>query len=125
MEELFLRGGDDLELCDGPEETAYRYIGCEIGWFEKLSAARYKSDIVLGMLVYRLCAIRGTTTVDVTNGSLKKFGISRWTKYRTLRRLAAEGVIRIHPTKNKLALRVTILGAPVLEKRVRSLRRPI
>jgi hypothetical protein len=55
--------------------------------------------------LWRLRSIRRSRTVKVSNSGLAELGIDRFTKYRSLKRLAEAGLISIR-RENKNALEV-------------------
>jgi hypothetical protein len=73
-----------------------RHIGCPLVWFQRAyAAARSKGDLAVWLWLWRLRTIRGSRTVRLANGGLADLGITRYTKYRALKRFAEAGLIDI------------------------------
>jgi hypothetical protein len=64
------------------------------------------------MLIYRECLRRRSNTVALSNGELRKLGISRYAKYRALAWLREAGVIAIEAASTRRSVRVTLLWFP-------------
>jgi hypothetical protein len=89
-----------------------RHIGCPLPWLERVyPVARSKGDIVVWLWLWRLRSIRRSRTVKVTNNGLTSLGITRFTKYRALRRFAEAGLIHIR-RNGKNALEVAFRAKP-------------
>jgi hypothetical protein len=83
-----------------------RHIGCPLPWFQRVyPIARGKGDLAVWLWLWRLRSIRRNRTVKVSNKGLAELGISRFTKYRSLKRFAEAGLISIR-RDNKNALEV-------------------
>jgi hypothetical protein len=91
------------ELMDEPApepaeqvDDSSRFIGCPISWFDRVFPLVHgKGELAVSLYVYRLRCVQRRKTVRVPNGWLRKRGISRHTKYRTLNKLAAAGLITL------------------------------
>jgi hypothetical protein len=110
-EDLWIDGPDDIAIA--PEQQCAsdeRLIGCPVWWLQRvLPVVGSKNQLAVALYLWRRRVICGNhRTFDVPNGELKSWGISRKTKYQTLDRLAAAGLIRIN-RKGKEALTATIL----------------
>jgi hypothetical protein len=57
--------------------------------------ARSKGDLAVWLWLWRLRSIRRSRTVKVSNNGLVDLGITRYTKYRSLKRFAEAGLIDI------------------------------
>jgi hypothetical protein len=111
---LWTDGGKDMLLDGGeaarptkPRRLQLRgHIGCPLAWFRRAyPVARSKGDLAVWLWLWRLRSIRRSRTVKISNSGLAELGISRYTKYRSLKRFAEAGLINIR-RKNKNALEV-------------------
>jgi hypothetical protein len=113
MDELWTDGPDSLADASAPKQRApnEHLIGCPIWWLQRvLPVVSSKNQLVVAIYLWRRWVVcRYRKTFDVPNGELKSLGISRRTKYQTLARLEAAGVIKIR-RKGRQALTVTILS---------------
>jgi hypothetical protein len=77
-----------------------RHFGCPISWLLRvLPVVKSKKQLVVAIYVFRQHIVSGCyETFEMPNGGLKRLGISRWVKYRTLGMLAAAGVITMKQT---------------------------
>ena len=64
------------------------------------------------MLIYRECLMRRSNSVALSNGELRKLGISRYAKYRALAWLRETGGIAIEKANARRSVRVTLLWFP-------------
>lgn len=87
--------------------TAARHIGCPLSWFRLVFPIVHgKNELAVALFLYRQRVIQQSQTVVLTNVRLAaELGIDRHAKYRTLRRLADAGLIRIL-RRNKRALEI-------------------
>jgi hypothetical protein len=89
-----------------PEPRDTRHIGCPLASFRQAYAvARSKGDLAVWLWLWRLRKLCRNRTIKVTNSGLADLGVTRFAKYRALRRYAAAGLIGIR-RKNKHALEV-------------------
>jgi hypothetical protein len=113
MDKLWSDGPDDIANAPALKQRTpnEHFIGCPIWWLQRvLPVVSSKNQLVVAIYLCRRQAVCGARrTFDVPNSELKSLGISRQTKYQTLVRLEAAGVIRIK-RKGKGALTVTILS---------------
>jgi hypothetical protein len=120
MDELWTDGPDPLADVPEPKQRApnEHLIGCPIWWLQRvLPVVSSKNQLVVTIYLWRRWVVcRYRKMFDVPNGELKSLGISRYTKYQTLARLEAAGVIRIR-RKGKGAPTVTILSKEPRRKR--------
>ena len=72
----------------------------------------HADQLVVALLLYRECLLRRSNTVALSNGELRKLGISRYTKYRALAWLREAGVIAIEEADTRRSVRVTLLWFP-------------
>ena len=86
-----------------------RHIGCPLAWFRRVfPVVRGKRELAVALYLYRLRSIRRTASVVVANEHLLiELGIDRYVKYRTLKRLAEAGIVRVTRHGRK-ALKVTL-----------------
>ena len=73
---------------------------------------RTTTHLVVAMLIYRECLRRQSNTVALSNGELRKLGISRYAKYRALAWLCGAGAISIEEADTRRPVRVTLLWFP-------------
>ena len=82
------------------------------GWRGCCRWFAHTTHLVVAMLLYRECLLRRSNTVALSNGELRKLGISRYAKYRALAWLRGAGVIAIEEARNRRSVRVTLLWFP-------------
>jgi CRP-like cAMP-binding protein len=117
--DLWIEGPDDIANARMPKRRRNgehsadlaRHIGCPLWWFMAVfPAVRSKKELAVALYIYRLRAVRHSRAVAISNtGLLAELGISRYTKYRALKRLADAGLISIRRS-GKNSLTVTIRG---------------
>jgi hypothetical protein len=77
-----------------------------------LPVVRSADQLMVALLLYRECLLRRSNTVALSNGELRKLGISRQTKYRALGELREAGAIAIEEADTRRSVRVTVLWFP-------------
>jgi hypothetical protein len=84
------------------------FVGCPMAWLEQVMPhVRGGSQIVVAMLLYRRWVLCGRRRVfDFPNGDLKRLGIKRSVKHRTLAKMVQAGLITV-THGNGQAVRVT------------------
>jgi hypothetical protein len=107
---LWIEGDDPLHdaqpTISSTRDAGFRHIGCPLSWFKLVfPVVRGKNELAVAFWLYRLRSIRRSRTITVSNGPLAELGIDRFAKYRTLRRLAKAGLIRIK-NDNRKATRI-------------------
>ena len=99
-------------LANAPPRPAKGYVTVPLAWLARvLPVVRTTTHLVVAMLIYRECLRQRSKTVTLSNGELKRFGISRYAKYRALAWLHRAGVIAIEG-RNGRSVRVTLLWFP-------------
>jgi hypothetical protein len=84
-----------------------------LAWLARvLPVVRIPAHLAVALLIYRECLLRRSNTVALSNGELRRLGVSRHAKYRALARLREAGVIAIEDANNGRSLRVTLLWFP-------------
>jgi hypothetical protein len=73
------------------------FVGCPMSWLEQvLPHVRGGSQIVVALLVYRRWVLCGKRrTFDFPNGDLKRLGIKRPAKSKTLAKMEQAGLITV------------------------------
>jgi hypothetical protein len=119
---LWIDDGRDILLEDDDEATRLtkrqrraraktqpgRHFGCPWWWLKEVyAAARSKGDLAVGIWLWRTRVVRRSRTVRASGSELVELGISRFTRYRSLRRFAEAGLIALHKRDGKAAI-VTI-----------------
>jgi hypothetical protein len=100
-------------LANAPPRPAEGYATVSLAWLARvLPVVRTPTHLVVAMLIYRECLVQRSTTVALTNGELRKLGISRYAKYRALAWLRRAGVIAIGEANTRGSMRVTLLWFP-------------
>jgi len=115
---------DDLFRAHGasalrPGSQKNYLIGCPEWWWEETFAVtRGKEEFACAIVLWKLRVMKGNGVpariIKITNEDLAKFGINRFVKYRTLKRLGAAELIRAKH-QGKASTEVTFLR----RKRVR------
>ena len=101
-------------LADAPPRPAEGYVTVSLAWLARvLPVVRTPTHLVVAMLIYRECLVRRSNTVALSNGELRKLGISRYAKYRALAWLHEAGVIAIEKANTGRSVRVTLALVPV------------
>jgi len=109
----FIRShGRDIEVelpDDIPTHKEDRHFGCPVSWLLRvLPVVKSKKQLVVAIYIWKRYVVRGRREAfDMPNGELKRWNISRNTKYRTLVMLAAAGVITMKQ-KGKETFSITI-----------------
>src|SRR5262245_31841600 len=116
LEELFLQGEDGLmlgaELDEAPPWPAKGYVTCPLAWLARVRVqVRSADQLLVALVLYRRCLLARRQTVGLPNGELRKVGISRQTKYRTLAELEEAGALTIE-ARNGRSVRVTLHWFP-------------
>ena len=73
---------------------------------------RSANQLVVTLLLYRECLLRRSNSVALSNGELRKLGISRQTKYRALDELREAGAIAIEESNTRRLMRMNLLWFP-------------
>ena len=82
-------------LANAPPQPAKGYVTVPLAWLERvLPVVLTTTHLVVAMLIYRECLRRRSNTVALSNGELRKLGISRYAKYRALTRLREASAFR-------------------------------
>ncbi|MCQ4188857.1 hypothetical protein [Methylocystis suflitae] len=87
---------DGAEL-EALERKKAKFIGCPLAWFNRVfPIMRGKNELAVALHIYRQRVLRNRRTIRVSNAVLAAdLGVSRYTKYRALRRLAAARIITV------------------------------
>jgi hypothetical protein len=100
-------------LANASPRPAEGYITVPLAWLARmLPVVRTPTHLVLAMLIYRECLMRRSNSVALSNGELRKLGISRYAKYRALAWLRETGGIAIERANARRSVRVTLLWFP-------------
>ena len=100
-------------LAYAPPRPAKGYVTAPLAWLARvLPVVRSADQLVVALLLYRECLLRRSNTVALSNGELRKLGISRQTKYRALEELREAGAIAIEESNTRCSVRVTLLWFP-------------
>jgi hypothetical protein len=113
---LFLKGDDGLmqgaEMDGALPRPAEGYVTCPLAWLARVRLqVRSVGQLLVAQVLYRQCLLRRSRTVGLPNGELRKLGISRQTKYRTLLELETAGVVTVE-ARNGRSMRVTLHWFP-------------
>jgi hypothetical protein len=96
-----------------PRPTGKGYGVYSLTWLARvLPVVRSADQLVVALLLYRECLLRRSNTVALSNGELRKLGISRQTKYRALDELCEAGAIAIEEADTRRSVWVTLLWFP-------------
>jgi hypothetical protein len=78
-----------------PAAKKDRHFGCPTSWLLRvLPAVKTAKQLAVAIYIWKQHVVRDyRKTFDIPNGELRKLGISRSTKYRTLELLAKAGII--------------------------------
>jgi hypothetical protein len=88
-----------------------RLIGCPVWWLQLvLPVVATKEQLVVAIYLWRRRIVCAREPFDVPNGELRAWGVSRRSKYPTLGRMAAAGLIKVAQRSAKTAPQVTILA---------------
>ena len=100
-------------LANTSPRPAEGYITVPLAWLARvLPEVRTPTHLVVALLIYRECLVRRSNTVALSNGELRKLGISRYAKYRALAWLRGTGVIEMEEVNTRRSVRVTLLWFP-------------
>jgi hypothetical protein len=100
-------------LANAPPRPPEGYVTVSLTWLARvLPVVRTPTHLAVAMLIYRECLIRRCNTAALSNGELRKLGISRYAKYRALAWLREAGVIAIEKANARRSVRVTLLWFP-------------
>ena len=92
-------------------KPAAQHIGCPISWLKRvLPVVQGKEQLATALWLYRRHTICRGGLFTASNVELQDIGVTRYTKYRTLRRLEKAGVITLHRRGAKTIL-VELLSA--------------
>jgi hypothetical protein len=85
------------------------HIGCPLAWLKRvLPIVDSSEQLAVALYLHRRRAVYGCNPFTVPNDALHAdLGISRFVKYRTLRRLERAGIIRRSGSRSS---KVTLLG---------------
>jgi hypothetical protein len=86
------------------------HLGCPLAWFNRvLPLVRSKEQLAIALYLHRRRSVCGSATFTVPNRELyEELGLTRFTKYRTLRYLERAGVIAIFQ-HGRTTMRVSLL----------------
>ena len=97
---------------DKPKRTQRtdHYIGCPVAWLKRvLPLVKSKEQLAIALYLHRRHSVCGSATFTVPNRELyEELGLTRFTKYRTLRCLERVGVIAIFQ-HGRTTMRVSLL----------------
>jgi hypothetical protein len=82
------------------------------GCLNRSQSLRSANQLVVTLLLYRECLLRRSNSVALSNGELRKLGISRQTKYRALDELREAGAIAIEESNTRRLMRMNLLWFP-------------
>ena len=101
-------------LADAPPRPLSKGHGVySLPWLARvLPVIRTPTQLVVALLLYRESLMRRSNTVALSNGELRKLGISRYAKYRALAWLRGAGVIAIEESNTRRSVRVILLWFP-------------
>jgi hypothetical protein len=116
LEGLFLEGDDGLmlgaEMDGAPPRPTKGYLTCPLAWLARVRPQLRSADqLLVALMLYQQCLIRRSRTVGLPNGELRKLGVSRYTKYRTLAELEEAGALITEPWNGR-SVRVTLHWFP-------------
>jgi hypothetical protein len=101
-----------LAIAGAPPVPAKGYVTCSLAWLARVAPVVGTADrLAVAVLLYRECRIRRNLTVALPNGEVRKLGLSRYTKYRTLALLEEAGAVEIE-VQNGRSIRVTLRWFP-------------
>jgi hypothetical protein len=105
MSENLLQGGDPFDdprwkATKKPTHARRRseaYIGCPVAWLKRvLPIVKSKDQLAVALYLHRRRVVCGNEVFSIPNAELyAALGITRQTKYRTLRHLEQAGVIAL------------------------------
>ena len=99
-------------MADAPPRPAKGYFIVPATWLRQvLRSVRGPRQLAVAMALYRRCLMQRSRTVDLPNGDLRDLGISRQTKYGTLKEFAVAGGLTME-TRNGRPIRVTFHWFP-------------
>jgi hypothetical protein len=101
-------------MADAPPKPISKGHGVySLPWLARvLPVVRSADQLVVALLLYRECLLRRSNAVALSNGELRKLGISRQTKYRALDELREAGAIAIEESDTRRSVTVTLLWFP-------------
>jgi hypothetical protein len=95
-------------MADALPRPAEGYIKCPLAWLARvLPVVHAPEQLAVALLLYQRCLMLRCCTVTLPNGELKKLGVSRQTKYRTLAHLEEAGAVTVetcHGRATRVAL---------------------
>jgi hypothetical protein len=102
---------DYVEMDRDPQDGD-RHVGCTMEFLRRaVQATTTSGELAVALYLYRLCKIRRSKTVKVSNGVLEReLGIDRYVKCRALGKLENGKLIRKHTRKGYEAVSVTLLA---------------
>jgi|SRR5262245_16644517 len=113
--DLWLAGDDGFgasDMDEAPPRPAKGYVVVSLAWLMRIRRQIGSVDqMLVAMIVYHRCLRRRSRTVDLPNGELRKLGISRYTKYRTLAELEEAGALTVEDSDGR-STRVTLHWFP-------------
>jgi len=99
-------------MVGAPPRPPKGYVTVSLGYLARvMPMASTPGQLVVALMLYRECLVRRSNTVALTNGELRKLGISRQTKYRALRWLEGVGAVTAG-SRNGRSTRITLLWFP-------------
>ena len=100
-------------LANAPPQPAKGYVTVPLAWLERvLPVTLTTTHLVVAVLLYSKCLRQRSQTVALPNGELRRLGISRYAKYRTLAWLRSAGLIAIEETGSGRSAQITLLWFP-------------
>jgi hypothetical protein len=103
----------ELPVTAPPRSVSKGHGVYSLPWLARvLPEIRTPTQLVVALLIYRECLLRRCNTVALSNGELRKLGVSRYAKYRALARLREAGVIAIEESNTRRSVRPTLLWFP-------------
>jgi hypothetical protein len=102
-----------LNIEEGLPRLAPSWVGCSLAWLQwAASRTGTVKQLVIALLVLRQCRLHRSRTVSLPNTELRRFGITRYAKYRALKQLEQARLIRIDEAPFGKAMAVTLLDHP-------------
>ena len=99
-------------LANAPPGPAKGYVTVSLAYLARvLPVVNTPDQLAVALLLYRECLVRRSNTVALTNGELRKLGVSRQTKYRALGWLQEVGAVAVGPNNGR-SMTVTLLWFP-------------
>jgi hypothetical protein len=101
-----------LAMAGAPLAPAQGYVTCQLAWLARVAGVvNTPSQLVVALVLYRECLIRRSPAVALSNGAVRKLGLSRYAKYRALAVLEEAGAVKMEALKGR-SIRVTLRWFP-------------